>query len=476
MRLGDTAAIDAYLRHDRIRDGDRDAVLESAYQGWLTDERAGKNTLLIAGDSATVTELNRRARADLVAAGQVEPSGVSLAGSGTAGVGDRVVTRQNNRLCSTGQGFVKNGDKWVVTRVAADGSLSVRRPSGGPAITLASAYVREHVELGYATTAHRSQGRTVDTAHVVVTGPSMTREVLYVGMTRAREANTAYVCTGEPAADCDELAVGEVPSTAREIMVSVLSHVGADVAAHEVMRQEQDAAAGVATLADEYETLAALADKPRHLAQLRTAGLTEAQVAFVATSDSFGALSAVLRFAEACRVPVAALVSRLLGQRGMAGAEDLAAVLHGRLSTWITGAALRPDPGQMIAGLIPTAVGSESELQAGLDQRAQLIERRADALVEQALNASAEWLCALGPVPDDPATRIEWLRNVRTVAAYRDRYPAIGDSIEPVDIGSRNERLRALQAVQSARSLSRPNVPHRSPSIPFIDHITPNHR
>ena len=55
-------------------------------------------------------------------------------------------------------------------------------------------YVAEHVELAYASTAHRAQGRTVDTAHAMVS-PTTTREVLYVSATRGREHNRLYVDT-----------------------------------------------------------------------------------------------------------------------------------------------------------------------------------------------------------------------------------------------------------------------------------------
>ena len=55
-------------------------------------------------------------------------------------------------------------------------------------------YVGEHVELAYASTAHRAQGRSVDTAHAMVS-PTTTREVLYVSATRGRESNRLYVDT-----------------------------------------------------------------------------------------------------------------------------------------------------------------------------------------------------------------------------------------------------------------------------------------
>ena len=57
--------------------------------------------------------------------------------------------------------------------------MEVRRSSGGAEVVLPADYVAHHVELGYATTAYRSQGRTVDTTHSMVS-PTTTREVLYV--------------------------------------------------------------------------------------------------------------------------------------------------------------------------------------------------------------------------------------------------------------------------------------------------------
>ena len=43
----------------------------------------------------------------------------------------------------------------------------------------------------------RAQGLTTDTAHVLVDS-NMTRETLYVAMTRGRDANVAYVAVDKP--------------------------------------------------------------------------------------------------------------------------------------------------------------------------------------------------------------------------------------------------------------------------------------
>jgi hypothetical protein len=48
---------------------------------------------MIAGDAATVAELNRRARAGRIAATAVTSEGVPVAEGQTAGIGDLVVTR-----------------------------------------------------------------------------------------------------------------------------------------------------------------------------------------------------------------------------------------------------------------------------------------------------------------------------------------------------------------------------------------------
>ena len=58
--------------------------------------------------------------------------------------------------------------------------------------TLPATYVREHVELAYATTVHGAQGETVDQAHLLI-GETTGAAAAYVGMTRGRNRNTAHL-------------------------------------------------------------------------------------------------------------------------------------------------------------------------------------------------------------------------------------------------------------------------------------------
>lgn len=189
---------------------------------------------MLASDIQTVTDLNQRARAHRVRTGAVTPDGVHLADGTTAGVGDVIVTRLNGRALATGRGWVKNGDGWIVNEVRKDRSLVVSRTGGGAATVLPVEYVSEHVELGYASTAHRAQGRTLDTTHAYV-APTTQRKSLYVMASRGKESNRLYVDTAnEPGSAA---AHGDVEPV--ETLQKVIATSGTDLAAHEVRRRER---------------------------------------------------------------------------------------------------------------------------------------------------------------------------------------------------------------------------------------------
>ena len=147
LRIGNTDVIDAYLEHGRVTAGGYVDILEHAYQGWRTDQAAGKASVLIAETLDTVSELNARARTDRILAGDVALNGVRLHDGNEASRGDLIITRQNDRRQSLGRGWVKNGDRWHVTHAGDDGSLTVRRAHSKwrTTITLPAAYVAKNV-------------------------------------------------------------------------------------------------------------------------------------------------------------------------------------------------------------------------------------------------------------------------------------------------------------------------------------------
>ena len=463
LRVGDVASLDAYADHSRLQEGNHAAMVEAAYAAWAADERAGRRSLLLAGDLDTVRTLNQRARDDLVADGRIEADGTPLRDGLVAGVGDRVVTRRNDRRLNTGRGWVKNGDQWMVTAHHGDGSVDVRRVGGSTKITLPAAYVASHVELAYATTAYRAQGATVDTAHAVITGRGMTREVAYVMLTRARDSNRAYVCTDRAVEALDGFQ--DEPITGRSVLSAVLRNPGAELSAHETIEFVQEMAASIRTLAAEYETLAQHAQAARWTDQLQLSGLRADQVEAVTASPAYSALTVALRRAEAHGLDVDAALPRLV-EGAAAGAQDVAAVLHGRVERWATAridSTVNRQPCASVAGLIPAPMGvADPDVARALSERAALIEHRADALVDRAERAGASWLQQLGAPPQELGQHKAWRVVVRTVAAFRELHD-ISDPERPLgkagtgSLRQTADRARVVEAITAVHESNRPD-------------------
>jgi conjugative relaxase-like TrwC/TraI family protein len=461
LSRGEVEVISTYVREDRIREGLTDQMLDAAYEAWSADSTAGLASILVTESSHAVRALNERARADrLLLDGAVDSREVHLADGSRASLGDVVITRRNDRTIRTMSGsWVKNGDRWHITDIRRDGTVVVSRldPRRMGRTVLPAEYVGHHLDLGYAVTAHRAQGITVDTSHIVVT-TSTTRENLYVSMTRGRDSNIAYVALDQP--DDSHSTPEPDDVSARTVLFGVLQHSGASLSAHQTMEDEYDRHGGIDRLAAELETIAAEAQHERFVELLRRSGLTAEQHTEVVESTAFGPLTASLRRAEAYHHDLDTLVSRIVGQHGLDDATDMAAVLTYRVDT----AALRPPPGKrglrprLIAGLIPEPVGPmHDEDRRAIAERSQLIERRAQALVEQAVVMRAGWTGRLGERPTYAHDHEQWLAAASTVAAYRDRYQVKGDL--PLGGGTttdaqRAERHCALLAVREAARLS----------------------
>jgi hypothetical protein len=269
-------------------------------------------------------------------------------------------------------------NRWSVTDVRDDGSLVVRRQGRrrGGAPVLPTDYVAEHLDLGYAITAHRGQGVTVDTAHVVVFD-NATRENLYVAMTRGREHNHAYVIVNQ--ADDNHGAPDAEGPTAKSVVLGILANSGAKLSAHQTVKTEQEAWTSIAQLAAEYETIAAAAHRDRWATLVRSCGLTSEQAdAVIDGSLRTPRRRTPARRGQRPRRPAAAACSRT--RHGLDDAEDIAAILRYRLAlaTKTTGTRRVRRPAKLIAGLIPEALGPIApDMRAALDERRDLIEQRA---------------------------------------------------------------------------------------------------
>lgn len=427
LRLGETDAIDTYIGQDRVHGGDYEKILEQAYLAWQADRDDGKTSLLIAETLEAVSALNARARSDRIASGHVaDEPGASLHDGNQASKGDVVVTRKNDRRLSLGRGWVKNGDRWVVTGTREDGSVTVRREHSKwrTTLTLPADYVAEYLELAYATTAHRAQGATVDTAHAIVHSPEMTRESLYVSMTRGGEANHVYVALDQAHLEEHQLRE-DLTMSSRSVLYGILQHEGTEISAHETILREHEDASSIGQLVGEYETIAVEAQTRRWVTVLAEAGLTTEQLTGLIDADSFGVLSAELRRLEADGHNVDQLLATVTRAGRLDDAEDIGSLLRYRL----TRLADRFTPAQparpgLMAGLIPRAYGTlNPDDRQALDEREELIEQRARELVTRARSQQEPWIQQL-PEPQDPDQE----HALVVVAAYRDRWQVTGSA------------------------------------------------
>ena len=220
LRSGHTDALDAYLDHGRVAAGTFEGHLPAVAIQWIADDAAGRSVAVTAETNEHVDQLNAAIQQHRRAFGHLGEPAARVAGNETAAVGDVVVTRRNDRTLTTSGGdTVRNRERWEVTSAGRAGSLTVSRLDGHGAVTLPADYVRSHVRLGYAATAHGHQGDTVDVGLTVVT-PATSHRSLYVGATRGRQENRLLVVTDEP--DLAE---------ARDVLEQVLSNERADVPA-----------------------------------------------------------------------------------------------------------------------------------------------------------------------------------------------------------------------------------------------------
>lgn len=250
VRGGNADGLDLYQRRGWVHGGTREAMLTAAAEDYLRDISVGRRSLVLAATNDDVATLNQIIRTHFIDDGVVDTDQeVNLAAGETAGVGDVILARKNQRFTPDvdgAAGRVINGDLFTVEAIADDGSLHVRNHSSGTPQLLPATYVAEHVHLGYAATVHRAQGATVDVTRAIV-DESMSRSGLYVALTRGKAANESYVvCEHSLDPDAEQghyhyQGDGDVPSP-REVLESIVGRDDRERSALETMWDEVDAA------------------------------------------------------------------------------------------------------------------------------------------------------------------------------------------------------------------------------------------
>ena len=175
----------AYRDHGQITVGKNTGDTRTALiEDWSS---ADGDRLIIAARREDIADLNARARQRLQDLGQLPADEVTVAGRGFS-TGDRVIGTQNDRKAG-----LLNGQRATVTATdPVRGRLKLRLDDGQKR-SVARGYLQDgHLDHGYAITAHRAQGATVDRTFVLGS-QELHREWGYTALSRHREQARFYV-------------------------------------------------------------------------------------------------------------------------------------------------------------------------------------------------------------------------------------------------------------------------------------------
>ena len=409
LRGGDLAAAAAYDRHGRIRGADEEAAYDRAASMWLADHLRGKTVLLLAGSNAEAAELSRRVQARLAAMRTVGPPQAALADGNQAGVGDLIRARLNTEIDAGGRALTNRDTLQLIAFRGPDAEVRRQRPDGTwtGRFRVPRSYLGQSAELGYGGNVHVAQGRTVDTAHLLVTG-TLSAQALYVGMTRGRQANTAHVVTGQTVPPGRQPCQQAAPES---VLAEVMQREADDLSATEQIRHAQEWAGGTGHLLHLWSAAARQALYP-DIDQQITARLTESEAWRYQRERSRHALQQ-LRAAQLAGHDIGALIDQITAAP-LDGAWSISGVLHGRLQQ-----ATLPDSGHDVTWSQRTpqdAPEAAHQLAAGLDDR---IRELGERMIERPQPWLLKHLGALAPGAS-AALREDYARRAGIAAGYRE--------------------------------------------------------
>ncbi len=472
LRDGDITVLTEYDQHARITGGDPEQVMDAAAAAYVALTTAGTDVLLMAADHQLRRELSRRIRDDLDRLRLVGGGPTArIAGGATAGRGDLIVCTRNDHDLEAGEPgrTLANGDLLRIDQVLPGGLLVRRALDADPETGQRRWTDRQFLfanfrdaELGYAVTDHTAQGRTVTVGLAVITGTE-DRQHAYVALTRGTHENTAYVFTQSPKradpapgpraapelARYDRLAACErgpgpvTPSapaeTAAGVLAEVISRDGQQLSASQTWQQ---ALAGGDHLALLHAIWAAETSPARNqrYQPLLTAALPPPGYRQEPGHQAKW-LWQTLRAVELAGLDPGLVLTDAVGERDLTGARDICAVIDARIRRRV--GALTPLPVPPWSAQVPDI--TDPQRRAYAEEIAALMDARKQRIGKHAAASALPWAVgALGPIPTDPAVRLEWQHRAASVGAYRE-LSGYDDPADPVgpEPAANNPDLRA---------------------------------
>jgi conjugative relaxase-like TrwC/TraI family protein len=449
-------AIAAYADHDRIRAFEaRDGRDRALVADWWQAHQGGEQPVIYAHRRAQVDQLNtvcQRLRAE---AGQLGSERLAV-GDRSFAVGDVVVLGANakQRL------GVVNGTTAVILALDVQGrAMTVRTLDDEPPRTVRlprwylDAQVRpgqsRRVDLAYARTDMRSQGRTERRALLALDGAE-DMQGGYVQLTRSKDRTDLYLTVGPEPLGPDE----ERPHPTRqarapeELLARVLSRDGGKTLASDTPDVPDVRRWSTAKLRAERDRLAQLR------AQCPPDRSRELRLAAQRATDAEQARQQARSDHQTASEQVAALAGSWLRRRDLSAATDRLVLDHHAVAT-TSGQA---DQAAERLGLLRRAQQRHLGWLEAHDADLRIRERavlREDAWrrrVDQralALDPPTWLLAELGPVPSDPRERAVWRVAAAELDAYRRAYGL--DHPSPAKHGGARTAVRDGRAVTPAR-------------------------
>jgi conjugative relaxase-like TrwC/TraI family protein len=421
-------AIAAYAEHDRIRafdaGDDRDRALVS---DWWQAHQAGEQPVIYAHRRAQVDQLNQVCQRLRAEHSQLGPERLAV-GDRTFAVGDVVVLGANARE----RLGVVNGTTAVIVSLDVQGrAMTVRTLEDDPprAVRLPGWYLdaavrpgqSRRVDLAYARTDMRSQGRTERRALLALDGAE-DMQGGYVQLTRSTDRTDLYLTVGpEPLGPDDEWPHPSREARApEELLARVLTRDGSKTLASDTLDVADVRRWSTAELRAERDRLAALRaecppDRSREL-RLAAQRATEAEQArqqartdHQAASEQVAALEGSWRRrdlpAARDRLVLAEHAVRTTTEQADQAAERLGVLRRAqqRHLGWM-------EAHDEELRVHERAVLREDAWRRRVDQRALALD-------------PPGWLVAeLGPVPSDPQERAVWRIAAAELDGYRRAY------------------------------------------------------
>lgn len=434
LRQGDVdSAFAAYRDNHRVVTAPTAIdVRRAMVADWWAHRIAGDTVAMTAYRRDDVDDLNGRARAYLVRAGELSGPELVL-DDRPYQAGDHIVCLRNNRHLG-----VHNGTRATIRTVNTEhGTMTITLDDRR--VLLPRHYLDDrHIAHGYATTIHKTQGATVDRGLVLGTD-ELFRERGYVALSRGRISNHLYLVGATVDDDSTGHGPPPRPTDPTDAVQAALHHQ--DDKRLAIDTGEPLTAASIEELVTEHHRLTALLaasppDRGHDVAALkarRERALTEIKP-LIARHDE--------------------LMHRQL--RGPSSRTELRE-LRGHMED--SSKALDRLGAELDDARLSTEAHHQFQIEhvadaALLDAVTHEIENYLELTVEDlAQNPSDYYLHILGPVPDSSDDRVTWKRGATILERHhlgldRPQMSALAKSLEHVELIARLETLAIPRQVE----------------------------